>query len=227
MEPDHPSFDPIWEDLYNKGKHLNRYPYTTVVSVISSLVQSMDKKNEIRVLEVGCGAGNNLWFAAREGLQVSGIDASSAAINYAKNRFREEDLEGDFRIGDFTDLPFDDHFFDLVIDRAAITSTGLSNSLKAIKEVNRVLKKGSRFYSELFSDSTTVGLGSKVGDNLIMGIDGPYSGVGQICLYSRSQLLNNFSENWKILDLWHVQNTSAFGKEKKICAQWNILAEKT
>ena len=106
----------------------------------------MDKKNEIRVLEVGCGAGNNLWFAAREGLLVSGIDASSAAINYAKNRFREENLEGDFRIGDFTDLPFDDHFFDLVIDRAAITSTGLSNSLKAIKEVNLDLEQLPTFF---------------------------------------------------------------------------------
>ncbi len=50
------TFDPIWdEEIYGEGKQLNRYPFDVVVSFI------------FNVLEIGCGAGNNLWFAAREG----------------------------------------------------------------------------------------------------------------------------------------------------------------
>ena len=37
-----------------------------------------------RILEVGCGMGNNLWFAAREGCRVSGLDAVESAIRFAR-----------------------------------------------------------------------------------------------------------------------------------------------
>lgn len=133
------TFDPVWEEIYNQGYSLNRYSWDNVVSFVYRYYPRHKPRNEIRILEVGCGSGSNLWFAAREGFQVAGIDGSTSAITYARNRFDEESLNGDFRLGDFTQLPFDSEYFDLVIDRCAITCCDISATKKAVEEVRRVL----------------------------------------------------------------------------------------
>ena len=75
-------FDAIWERLYQAGgRHRNRYPFDSVVQFVFRHRPKDVPVNEVRILEVGCGAGNNLWFAALEGFQVTGIDASETAID--------------------------------------------------------------------------------------------------------------------------------------------------
>ena len=41
---------------------------------------NVERKEDIRILEVGCGSGANLWMIAKEGFDAYGLDASSAAI---------------------------------------------------------------------------------------------------------------------------------------------------
>ena len=73
-------------------------------------------------MEIGCGAGNNLWFAAREGFNVSGIDISHSAIEYAKERLLNDELAADLQVGCFNKLPWEDSSQDLGIDHCATTS---------------------------------------------------------------------------------------------------------
>ena len=104
------------------------------------------------MLEVGCGAGNNLWFAAREGFQVKGIDASEVAVELATSRLREDGLDGDIRLGDATNLPFPDASIDLAIDRAAITHMPKGSVNQVVSEVYRGLKPGGKFHFNPFGD---------------------------------------------------------------------------
>src|SRR3954451_16714670 len=94
------SFDTSWEERYQRGAALVRYPYDFVVQFVNRYPPDKPRE-ETLVLEVGCGAGNNLWFAAREGFQVAGIDGSAAAIAYARRRFEQDGLTGDLLVGDF------------------------------------------------------------------------------------------------------------------------------
>src|SRR5258708_37026345 len=110
------TFDEIWARRYENPKYRNFYPYTEVVSFVFRNAPQKPKA-ETHILEIGCGTGNNLWFAAREGFSGSGIDASETAINFAKDRFASEGLKADLRVGDFTKLPFTDRMFDLALDR--------------------------------------------------------------------------------------------------------------
>ena len=78
-----------WEkDIYAKGMQLNDWPYSEVVSDIMKLTSGKDRR-QLRILEIGCGACNNLWFAAEVGFQVSGIDISKTAIEYGRITFRK------------------------------------------------------------------------------------------------------------------------------------------
>ena len=64
-----------------------------------------------RVLDAGCGTGYGSAELARSAASVIGIDFSEEAISYAKDHFREANLE--FRIGDCLRLP--DGPFDLIV----------------------------------------------------------------------------------------------------------------
>src|SRR5262245_57036654 len=82
-----PGWDPVWENtVYGQGRHLNRYPHHAVVSFVFRQFGQAPDRRSVRICELGCGAGNNVWFAAREGFTVAGIDGSASAIEHARQR---------------------------------------------------------------------------------------------------------------------------------------------
>jgi SAM-dependent methyltransferase len=221
------TLDPIWEEKYSQG-HAERYPWDIVVSFVFRNYPRHKERHEIKILEIGCGTGSNLWFAAREGFQVSGIDGSFSAIEYAKKRFEEEGLTGDLRVGDFTQLPFESDSFDLVIDRGAIVCCGLSAGQTAVAEVRRVLQVGGKFLCNPYSDRHSSYVSGKQGaDGLRVEIsDGTLTGVGQICFYGRQNVETLFAEGWNILSLQHLEWTEQSQPKYTVHAEWRVIAKK-
>lgn len=132
-----------WESRYAAGSALNRYPFDQVVSFMFRHGKPGD-----RVLEIGCGAGNNVWFLAREGFVAAGIDISPSAIAAAEARLAADGLEADLRVGDFHQLPWPDDDFDFVVDRSALVCS--NEQKRALVEIARVLRPHGRFLSMEF-----------------------------------------------------------------------------
>jgi SAM-dependent methyltransferase len=63
-----------------------------------------------RLLDVGCGSGLACAMAAARGAAVSGIDASPAMVELARERLPQ----ADFRVADMASLPYGDDRFDVV-----------------------------------------------------------------------------------------------------------------
>src|SRR5213593_5244425 len=63
------------------------------------------------LLDVACGRGSFLRYAADRGLEVAGIDISPVAIEAARRRLG---ADVDLRVGSGENLPFDDDSFDYV-----------------------------------------------------------------------------------------------------------------
>jgi len=101
-----------------------------------------------RLLEVGCGAGWELVYWASKGLQVTGIDLSSAALELAKKNFDYNKLQADLREGNAEELPFDDNTFDIVTSLGVLHQT--ESTQKAVAEVRRVLKPGGEAVITLY-----------------------------------------------------------------------------
>lgn len=144
-----------WNDVF-ASRSWGRYPPEELVRFMARRFAAVEDKSQVRVLEIGCGPGPNLWYLAREGYRVSGIDGSHAAIEQAVQRLENEELTADdMRQGNFADLPWDDCSFDVVIDIEAI-STNLSAVIeKTMGEVHRVLRPGGAFFGKLFGTETT------------------------------------------------------------------------
>lgn len=222
------SFDPVWEDaIYGQGKHLNRWPFDSVVSFVFRNFPRSKPRIETRILEIGCGAGNNLWFCASEGFSVAGIDGSAAAIDFAKRRFADAGLQGDFQVGDFTALPFADDSFDLAIDRGSLTCCGRKAAQVAVNEVRRVLTPGGKFFCNPYSSEHTSATSGQPGpDDTVVDIAaGTLTGVGQLCFYDQRQVERLFDIGWQVESLSHVvcmQDTPI----RQVHADWQIVAVK-
>lgn len=68
-----------------------------------------------RVLDVGCGSGQLALMAAKDGLEVIGVDIATNSIERARVRAQEEGLRARFEEADAEALPFDDASFDVVV----------------------------------------------------------------------------------------------------------------
>ncbi|MBI3290797.1 class I SAM-dependent methyltransferase [Candidatus Falkowbacteria bacterium] len=120
-----------------KKIHKLRYVYSDVVSLVNTYLNKKGK-----VLEIGCGTGNNLVFFSENGWDTYGIDINKKAVDYAHKLLKSKNLEANIKIGNAEDLPYKDKKFDLVLDRACLQHNRINSIKKIIKEVYRVLKRG-------------------------------------------------------------------------------------
>lgn len=72
-----------------------------------------------RLLDVGCGSGQLALIAAKDGLQVTGVDIASNLVERARARAQAEGLQARFEEADAEALPFEDAIFDVVASRIA------------------------------------------------------------------------------------------------------------
>ncbi len=145
--------DIIWETLF-RSQEWGKYPPESVVRFVARNFYAAPERSRIRLLDAGCGSGACIWFMAREGFQVAGIDGSRSAIQYAKERLKAEGLAADLRVGDYTSLPWPDESFDGAIDNVSFYSNLVADWQRAIDETYRVLKPGGLFFTSSFTTNT-------------------------------------------------------------------------
>lgn len=217
------TLDPVWErDFYGAGK-FQRCPYDYIASFVFRHAPADTPRDQVDILEVGCGPGNNVWFLANEGFSLSGIDGSESAIAYARRRVAADGLTADLRVGNFLSLPFLDSSFDLIFDRAALCYVGYSALKVAIAEIHRVLKPGGRFF---FNPYSREHVGYKVGragsDGLVVD---EMHGTGPTLYCDRSMIDELFAGAWSVLELQHAILRDELTSQVRV-ADWRVVVRK-
>lgn len=95
----------------------------------------------IKVLDFGCGNGENGIYAARYGAEVIGIDISPEGVANANLNATQAGVEEHcrFEVMDGENMTFSDNTFDLAVEYGALHHVELD---KAMSELNRVLRPG-------------------------------------------------------------------------------------
>ncbi len=75
-----------------------------------------------KVLDIGCGTGDNCIWLAQNGFQVVGIDTSDEAIEKAKEKASKTKVECDFMIANFLKSKIQAAPFGFVLDRGCFHS---------------------------------------------------------------------------------------------------------
>ncbi len=68
-----------------------------------------------QLLDAGCGSGQLALMAAKDGIQVAGVDIAGNLVERARTRAQGEGLKVRFEEADAEALPFDDASFDVVV----------------------------------------------------------------------------------------------------------------
>ena len=101
-----------WDEIFAAHPLWNGYPAEELVRFVARTFPDV-KERRLSALEVGCGPGTNLWYLAREGFTIAGIDGSQNAIDSVRKRLCAEGLptllqSADLKVGNFAKLPWDD-----------------------------------------------------------------------------------------------------------------------
>lgn len=195
------SWDPIWEKIFSSSEW-GKYPGETLIQFIARNFYKLEREN-VKILDVGCGPGANIWYLAKEKFDAYGIDASKTAIDLANKRLIEDNLSAKLIVGDIINLPYSEFYFDAVIDVECIYSNDLDNSRRILSEVNRVLKSGGLFYSRTLSDKIYIGESrDELGDKSYTNIsDGPLFERGFVRLMNHQDIHSLYGDYFKIISI--------------------------
>ncbi|EPW1224767.1 class I SAM-dependent methyltransferase [Campylobacter upsaliensis] len=197
------SNEQIWEEIFSK-KEWGKYPSESVIRFIARNFYNVKDRNTIKILELGLGTGANLWFCAREGFKVSGIEWSKTGVERFKARLKEEKLSTQIEqieIGDYLEKldNFKDESFDAVIDVASLCCNDREKTRQIFLKAFKKLKVGGKFFSTALGRGA---LGSLGEGDFFEPKEGIYTNVGKLRFDDELSLKELYAhENLKCLSL--------------------------
>ena len=101
-----------------------------------------------RVLEIGCGSGENAIWLAQQGFDVVACDLSPTAIQQAKDKLPVTDSDVCFLVSDFLTEPIPDAPFGFVFDRGCLhCMDDESERQRFVEKVSGLLEEGGHWLS--------------------------------------------------------------------------------
>ncbi len=197
------TWDPTWETIF-RARDWGRYPPEELVRFIMRHYGQAPDRSKVRILEVGCGTGANLWFLVREGFDAYGIDGSETAIKKARDRLWEDDLHlemrigAQLRVGDASRLTeyASPGSCDAVVDGCCLQHNRRADIQAIVDQMHAVLKPGGRVCSMMVqAGSWGDGTGTRVEPGTYTDIpEGPAAGVGLTRFSTYREVVEHFSE---------------------------------
>lgn len=189
------AFDKIWEQIHHE-QEWGKYPSEEVIRFVARNYYGLER-SLVKLLDAGCGTGAVTWFLAREGFDVSGFDGSLTAVSKAMDRLKAEGLSSDLKVADATAIPFQNEFFNGVIDSAMIYANTTETIRTILGECYRVLKSGGKLFSTgLFKIGMTgYGTGEKLEEHTYRELtEGVLAHRGTAHFFNQEQILALWSE---------------------------------
>jgi 2-polyprenyl-3-methyl-5-hydroxy-6-metoxy-1,4-benzoquinol methylase len=112
---------------------------------LSRIIQNIPLKKGMRVLDIGCGRGELVYWVAKNGAEkVIGIDYSTNAI-YLSNKAKQKwpkyiQKKVSFKVKDAKEMKFDNNSFDLVIMTEVLEHLYPKEQISILKKIHKMLK---------------------------------------------------------------------------------------
>ncbi len=106
-----------------------------------------------RVLDLGCGPGLHGLLLAEKGWQVTGIDASPAAIDYAQKEAADAGFSSVYQAGDFHTLEFPAQQDLVLVAYGTLGTLSPAAARRLIARCRKALKPGGLLVFDLFRQS--------------------------------------------------------------------------
>lgn len=219
------SWNTVWEEVFS-SRPWGKYPGEDLIRFVAKNFYKVEDRASVKILEVGCGTGANLWYLAREGFSVFGIDGSPSGVDITMKRLNAEipDWNGEVLQGDIIKLPYTDNFFDGVIDIEALCCNDWDSTKRIIQEIWRVLKPNGKFFSRTFANGCW---GDETGKRLSKDCwdvsEGPMLGLGLVRFLHKNEIEDLYAP-------FSIDSTELYARTmengRKEVREWAISANK-
>lgn len=138
-----------WEQAYQRsptGAYRKPGLHREVVEPLPDLFRANGVK---RVLDLGCGDGVQMYFFARQGFEVCGLDYAPTAVRLVQQWFESEKLACDVKCARMESIPWPDGSFDAVISTNAFDHNDAEAVRRTAAEAHRVLRDGGMFFANV------------------------------------------------------------------------------
>ncbi len=212
-----------WDTRYYHGRY-NRYPFTDVVSFVMRKFAGAADRKAVRVLDLGCGGAHHLLFLAQEGFGYHGVDGAQESVDIARTRLAEAGFDpAPVTQATFDALPYEDSFFDAVIDRGAITCNALADIPALLDEVRRVLKPGGFVFSTILNiDSTAKDTGTSLGNGDYINCGNRLEDAG-ILHFTDTEECRNLFKSFEIEQIVKSRNDVEYPAGSRQVVAWTMV----
>ena len=153
-----------WNLSYQQGDNFVFYPHEEIIRFfaryivkrtgIAAYTPQHGLSYQPKVLDVGCGIGRHLLFAAKMGVDIYGIDLSEQAITTAKNWLEREGIvlsQAQLQQGSITQMPWQAQFFDFSFSHGVLDSMYFEIARAGMLDLARVMRPNGLFYCDLIA----------------------------------------------------------------------------
>ncbi|NRA88351.1 MAG: class I SAM-dependent methyltransferase [Rhizobiales bacterium] len=219
----------IWEEVF-KRQSWGQYPTVCIIKFIAKNFYKAPVRKDIKILELGCGAGANLWYIAREGFTVYGIDGSPTAAQRTQKKLVENGLIGQIGViefGDYYDLlaDYDDGYFDAIIDLESLYCNPFDRTKEIVQLAFDKLKSGGAMFSQTFAEGTYGLDGENVDYHAVIPAEGPMSGKGFSRYTSESDIEKLYKLDCNIIT--NIERQELHFQNGHAIKEWLIELKKT
>jgi len=185
-----------FEKTYKKPNAVwtNKNPPEELVELIET-----GKINSCKVLDVGCGEGFYSIYLAKKGFDVTGIDISERAVEYAKKNAEKEGVKIKFLVMDVNDLEKLNEKFDFVFEWALLHSIMPKQRERYVENINNLLNNGGQYFSVCFNEKDPKFGGPSQGERLVPEESRAIIGA-RLYFSSLGELKDLFSPYFKIIE---------------------------
>lgn len=126
-----------WEDYFTAARRLG-HSWMDEAKGFAPLISRLRSHGALRVLDLGCGAGDLSCLLRRSGLQVIGLDLAGAALRFVRDRHPElKVVQANIAQG----LPFQSGTFDAVTASLTLHYFPWGTTVTILEEIHRLLRE--------------------------------------------------------------------------------------
>lgn len=176
-----------------------------------------------RLIEMGCGTGRNSIFFARCGLEVTGVDISSVALDLAKQDAIEAGTQVVWFLGDITNLgeSVKSNTFDVVFSNFCLHLLDKDDCQAAVREIYRLLVGGGVFITSLLSISDVdYGKGAELAKNTFE------VGPGKVHYYFTRRDVEELLSVFTITHLEETRELEVIVNTARKTSFWRVIARR-
>jgi len=201
-----PDQEKIWDEIAEQWNKFRKKPILEVVEFLK------DKKGNI--LDLGCASGRHL---CKLNGTFYGIDFSQKMLDLAKKKAEKNKINCKLIKSDLKKLPFKNNFFDSAIFINSLHCIiKKSDREKALRELNRVLKKGAEALIIVWSKEQPRFKKEKK-EIILSWTAGKKRRLRYYYLYKQKELLNLLINlNFKILNTINLKTPKSFCQKRII-----------